>query len=124
MDAYCYSEAKGSFIFSLRRPRGIPDCDGNLTLWPPFVCPVKANQYSVAIKQSELDFSPGFGETNKCDLLIAYKGLENSYCRLGNVYEVPLQFRHLNELEQWSLLAGRPNNWDVKEVEVYAITYV
>ena len=40
------------------------------------------------------------------------------------MYEVPLQFRHLNEMEQWSLLAGRPNNWEVKEVEVYAITYV
>jgi hypothetical protein len=28
-------------------------------------------------------------------------------------------FRHLPELEQWSLLAGRPNNWEVKDVEVF-----
>lgn len=43
----------------------------------------------MAIKQSEEIYSPGFGETNKCDLLIAFKDLENSYCRVGNCYKVP-----------------------------------
>ena len=110
---YCYSEASDAFIFCLRRPRGIPDAKGDLTLDAPFVCYVKPGQTKMAIKQSEIQYSPGFGLTNKCDLLIAYKGLDNSYCRVGNIYEVPWRFRHLPEVDQWSLLAGRPTNWEV-----------
>lgn len=118
---FCYADTTESFIFCLRRPRGIPDHKGDLTLNAPFVCHVKPNQNKMAIKQSEEKYSPGFGETNKCDLMITYKGLENSYCRVGNIYEVPWQFRHLPEMEQWSILAGRPTNWEVQEVEVYAV---
>ena len=38
---FCYSETNESFIFCLRRPRGIPDAKGELTLNAPFVCHVK-----------------------------------------------------------------------------------
>jgi hypothetical protein len=110
---FCYSETYESFLFCLRRPRGIPDQNGELTLQAPFICRVKPNQGGMAIKQSEEKYSPGFGETNKCDLLIAYKSMDNSYCRVGNIYEVPWQFRHLPEMEQWSIMAGRPTNWEV-----------
>ena len=83
---YTYSTAPNSFIFSLRRPRGIPDPTGALTLNAPFVLPLKPLQDQIAIKNAAEDFSPGWGETNKQDLFIAYKNLDDSYCRVGNVY--------------------------------------
>lgn len=118
---FTYSEAPSSFLFCLKRPRGIADPTGALTLQPPFVLPVKPVMGHLAIKNSDEQFSPGWGEANKQDLFIAYKNLDDSYCRVGNIYQVPSQFKHLSEFEQWSLLAGRPNNWEVKEVEVYAV---
>lgn len=121
ISSFCYTEAQSAFIFCLRRPRGIPDQEGQLTLHPPFACRVKPQCGGQAIKQSETEYSPGFGETNKCDLLLSYKDLEDSYCRVGNIYEVPWQFKHLPEVEQWSIIAGRATAWDVKEIEVYAV---
>lgn len=87
--SFCYSETKESFIFSLRRARGISDAFGKLKDYGPFICPVKLKQTKMAIKQSEQDYSPGFGETNKCDLFLAFKNLDMSYCRIGNIYQVP-----------------------------------
>jgi hypothetical protein len=83
---FSYTEAKDAFLFCLRRPRGIPDTAGELTLNAPFVCKVKPKQEGMAIKQGDEKYSPGFGETNKQDLLITYKNLDDSYCRVGNIY--------------------------------------
>jgi len=77
---YAYSESEDAFLFSISEPSGQR---------PPFKCPVKKGKADVAIKQSEKEYSPGFGEANICDLFIAFKNLEKSYSNLGNAYLLP-----------------------------------
>jgi hypothetical protein len=80
VNQYCYSECEEAFLFSLVEPT---------RKRRPFKCRVKPNKVDFAIKQSEAGFSPGFGEANNCDLFIAYKSPNRSYCKLGIVYEPP-----------------------------------
>jgi len=40
---------------------------------------------------------------------------------LGNVYQLPYEYSHLNQVEAASLLAGQPTGWNVEEVEVFSV---
>ena len=75
---YCYSDCDDAFLFSL--------VDPTLPIRPPLKFPVLKSKSHMAIKQSECQYSPGFGEANQCDLFIAFKNLKKSYSKLGNVY--------------------------------------
>ena len=50
---------------------------------------MKLEKKQFAIKNSEEEYSPGFGEANISDLFIAFKNPANSYSMLGNVYKCP-----------------------------------
>ena len=63
-------------------------------------------------------YSPGFGEIDSADLFISYKNLSNSYSNLGKVYKAP------KNCDPNKFLAGRPNKWNVIDVEVYAIEVI
>jgi hypothetical protein len=102
---YLYNITLESFLFSIT--------DGKYRL--PMKCPIKKDMKKYAIKQNKNEYSPGFGETDKADLFIAFKNLKNSYSNLGNVYKNPEGFK------SDEFLAGRPNNWDINEIEVYAV---
>ena len=102
---YMYNESENSFLFSLT--------DGKYR--KPIRCKVKNSLKRYAIKQNEKDYSPGFGEANNADLLIAFKNLKNSYSKLGNVYKCPRGF------DQDEFLAGKSKDWNILDVEVYAI---
>jgi len=105
INEFMYNQTEDSFLFSIS--------DGKYR--KPMKCPIKKSKTALAIKQNQNEYSPGFGETDKADLFIAYKNLKNSYSNLGNVYKCPEGF---NPQE---FLAGRPNNWNVIEIEVYAV---
>jgi len=105
INEFMYNQTQESFLFSIS--------DGKYR--KPLKCPIKKSMTAFAIKQNQIEYSPGFGETDKADLFIAYKNLKNSYSNLGHVYKCPEGF---NELE---FFAGRPNNWNIVEVEVYAV---
>ncbi len=77
---YSYSDCEDAFLFSVCAPNSSR---------PPFKCPVRRDKAEFAVKNAEYGFSPGFGEANACDLLIAFKNLSKSYSRLGNVYQPP-----------------------------------
>ena len=49
-------------------------------------------------------------------MFIAYKNLSNSYSMLGNVYKLPK-----NATDGETFLAGRKKDWQVEEVEVWAV---
>lgn len=102
---YMYNECEDAYIFSIT--------DGSMR--KPMRCPIKKSLKKFAIKQNEIDYSPGFGETDNADLFIAFKNLKNSYSNLGNVYKCPKGY---NSKE---FLAGRPNDWKIADVEVYAV---
>lgn len=102
---YMYNETENAFLFSLS--------DGKYR--KPLRCPVYKTMKKFAIKQNENDFSPGFGETDNADLFIAFKNLKNSYSRLDNVYKCPRGYK------PDEFLAGKPNEWKIEDVEVYAI---
>jgi hypothetical protein len=102
---YMYNDCEDAFLFSIT--------DGKYR--KPIRCPVKKSLKKFAIKQNDVDYSPGFGETDNADLFIAFKNLKNSYSNLSNVYKCP---RGFNGKE---FLAGRPNDWKIVDVEVFAI---
>lgn len=103
-----YNECEDSFLFSLSNGEEIK----------PVKCPVKRYMKQHAIKQNEKMYSPGFGEIDSADLFISYKNLNNSYSNLGRVYKAP------KNCDPNKFLAGRPNKWNVIEVEVYAIEVI
>ena len=103
-----YNECEDSFIFSLSNGEEIR----------PVKCPVKRYMKQHAIKQNEKMYSPGFGEIDSADLFISYKNLSNSYSNLGKVYKAP------KNCDPNKFLAGRPNKWNVIDVEVYAIEVI
>lgn len=105
INEFMYNQTEDSFLFSVS--------DGKYR--KPVKCPIKKSMTAYAIKQNQSEYSPGFGETDKADLFVAFKNLRNSYSNLGNVYKCPEGF---NPQE---FLAGRPNNWNIVEVEVYAV---
>ena len=88
----------------------------------PQKCPIKMKvrlaKCDKAIKQNDSHYSPAFGEANISDLFIAYKNLANSYSMLGNVYKLP---PGVNMKNADTFLAGKKDNWDVSEVEVWGI---
>jgi len=47
---FCYAQTSESFIFCLRRPRGILDVNGDLTLNAPFISYVKPGLSKMAVK--------------------------------------------------------------------------
>ena len=71
-----------------------------------------------ALKQSVEEYSPGFGISNDADLFIAFRRLNNSYSHLGKVYKCPKGYNPKN------FLAGKENNWDILDVEIFAIKYI
>ena len=71
-----------------------------------------------ALKQSGKQNSPGFGISNSADLFIAFKKLNNSYSNLNTVYKCPKGYNPL------TFLAGKPNNWNILDVEIYSINYI
>ena len=103
-----YNECEDSFIFSLSDGIEIK----------PVKCPVKRYMKHHAIKQNDKMYSPGFGEIDSADLFISYKNLANSYSNLGKVYKAP------KNCDPNKFLAGRPNKWNVVEVEVYAVEII
>lgn len=103
-----YNECEDSFIFSL----------SNGTEIKPVKCPVKRYMKHHAIKQNDKMYSPGFGEIDSADLFISYKNLANSYSNLGKVYKAP------KNCDPNKFLAGRPNKWNIVEVEVYAVEII
>ena len=80
---YCYSECDDAFLFSITDPSNHRK---------PFKCVLSKSKTSLAIKQSQSLYSPGFGEANNCDLFLAFKNLKKSYSRLGNVYHPPFEY--------------------------------
>ncbi|TNV87483.1 hypothetical protein FGO68_gene7976 [Halteria grandinella] len=115
MNNYCYSECDDAFLFSLCEPT---------KQRKPFKCPIRPTKHDFAIKQSESGFSPGWGEANNCDLLIAYKQPQRSYCKLGTCYEPPEDLaKGLNSEQVHGLLAGKEGEWDIQDIEVYSIKF-
>ena len=100
-----YNECDNSFIFSLSDGKNIK----------PIKCPLIEYKKSMAIYQNEELNSPGWGEVSEADLFISYKNLENSYSNLGRCYKAP------KNIEPNCFLAGKPTQWDIELVEVYAI---
>ena len=105
---FCYSESGDAYLFSVTDGQGRK----------PVRCPVKEQKKHMAIKQNESKYSPAFGEANVSDLFIAFKNLSNSYSMLGNVYKLPKD-ADVDDAE--SFLAGRKKDWQVEEVEVWAV---
>ena len=102
-----YSECDDAYLFS------VTDGQGRR----PIKCPVRLEKKEKAIKQNEKSYSPAFGEANISDLFIAFKNLSNSYSMLGNVYKLPKGFK------SETFLAGRHNDWEIEEIEVWAVSY-
>ena len=100
-----YNECDNSFIFSLSDGKSIK----------PIKCPLIEYKKSMAIYQNEELNSPGWGEVSEADLFISYKNLENSYSNLGRCYKAP------KNVEPNCFLAGKPTQWDIDLVEVYAV---
>ena len=94
---FIYAECEDAFLFSITDGRGRK----------PAKCPVKKDKADKAIKQNEMNYSPGFGEANISDLFIAFKNLRNSYSVLGNTYKLPKGFNGD------TFLAGKHSEWDI-----------
>ena len=94
-----------SFLFSLT--------DGKGRKWIKW--PIERHKTDKAIKQNESKYSPGFGEANNSDLFIAFRKLQNSYSRLGNVYRWP------SNHDPSTFLAGSETGWNITEIEVWSI---
>jgi len=84
----------------------------------PVKCPLRLSKKAKAIKQNDSMYSPAFGESNVSDLFIAYKNPSCSYSMLGNCYKLPRGVSYKDN-ETW--LAGRKDNWDVVEIEVWSV---
>ena len=84
----------------------------------PVRCPIRAQKRDNAMKQNDSKYSPAFGEANISDLFIAFKNLSSSYSMIGNVYKLPTGVSYADS-ETW--LAGKKDEWDVKEVEVWSV---
>lgn len=108
-----YSGSEYAFLFSYC----IPVCRS------PIICKVKPEKASYAVKNNEIKYSPGFGQSNKSDLFISFKNLSKSYSHIGTVYEFPQEFENdqsgYNTPE--TLLAGTATDWDIKNIEVFSI---
>lgn len=102
---FCYSDTKDAYLFSVTDGKGRH----------PIKCHIRKNKSHLAIKQNEVKYSPAFGEANVSDLFIAFKNLSNSYSNLGNIYKVP------DGYEADSFFAGQKKDWNIEEVEVWAI---
>ena len=103
-----YNECDNSFIFSLSDGKTIN----------PIKCPLIEYKKSMAIYQNEELNSPGWGEVSEADLFISYKNLENSYSNLGRCYKAPKNY------EPNCFLAGKPSQWEIELVEVYAVEII
>lgn len=77
--------------------------------------PAKFKKCDLAIRNSEKDWSPGFGEEGISDLFIAFKNTRNSYSRLGLVYKSP------PDIDAETYLAGKKTDWDIKDIEVFSV---
>lgn len=103
-----YEETTSSFIFSLS--------DGKIR--KPIRCKIKKVMKEFAIKQTEKEFSPAFGMADTSDLFIAFKQLNNSYSKLGNVYKCPKGYNGN------TFLAGKADDWNIIDIEVYSIIFL
>ena len=100
-----YKTANGNFLFSLS--------DGHVRT--PMRCKLIQQMKEFAIWNCEDGYSPGFGVINKADLFIAFKQLDQSYSKLGNVYKCPKGYNPS------TFLAGKEKGWNIQDVEVYAL---
>lgn len=103
-----YESSDNNFLFSLS--------DGKIR--KPMRCPLIKQMKKFAIKQSEDAYSPGFGLVDNSDLFIAFKQLNNSYSNLDNVYKCPKGYNPK------TFLAGKENNWNILDIEIYQIDYL
>ena len=103
-----YELSNENFLFSIT--------DGRLRR--PMRCKLVKQLAEYALKQSNELYSPGFGISNDHDLFIAFRRLNNSYSHLGKVYKCPKGYEPKN------FLAGKENQWDILDVEVFAINYI
>ena len=103
-----YEETDKNFLFSIS--------DGKIR--KPMRCKIIKQLKQYAIKQSEKDYSPGFGINDKADLFLAFKNLKNSYSKLNTVYKCPKGYNPK------TFLAGKENGWDILEIEIYSIDYI
>lgn len=103
-----YESSDKNFLFSIS--------DGKIR--KPMRCNLIKQMKKFAIKQSEKEYSPGFGLVDNSDLFIAFKQLNNSYSRLDNVYKCPKGYNPK------TFLAGKENNWNILDIEIYSIEYM
>lgn len=103
-----YFKATEAFLFSFTDGRGRKS----------YKFKVKSTKSDFAIWNSEKDWSPGFGEEGISDLFIAFKNPWNSYSRLGLVYKIPSALSHL---DPDTILTGKKEDWDIKEIEIFAL---
>jgi hypothetical protein len=103
-----YELSNENFLFSIT--------DGRLRR--PMRCKLVKQLAEYALKQSNELYSPGFGISNDHDLFIAFRRLNNSYSHLGKVYKCPKGYEPKN------FLAGKENQWDILDIEVFAINYI
>lgn len=95
-----------AYLFSLADPHGRR----------PFICPLKTGDDKLRAVFHGRKYGPIFGRQ---DLTINLDKPEKSFSRLGLVYEMPPKIR---KAKPESILGGSFTDWDVEEVEVYAIT--
>ncbi|CAI2366483.1 unnamed protein product [Moneuplotes crassus] len=92
-----YTETEESFIFTL---------DNNVfTMYNIF-------EPLLAVKQSQYQYSPCFGEVDKADLFISFKYPQKSYAMLGNVYK---KIIHPDIIIKEKL--------EVNYIEIYAVNF-
>ena len=77
---------------------------------------IRGSRCDRAIKLNEEGYSPGFGESDISDLFVSFKNPRKSYSLLGNVYKLPLGTK------SDTFLAGKATDWDVHEIEVFAVS--
>jgi hypothetical protein len=103
-----YELSYDNFLFSIS--------DGRLRR--PMRCKIIKQLAEYALKQATNEYSPGFGISNDADLFIAFKKLNNSYSHLGKVYKCPKGYNPK------TFLAGKENQWDILDIEIYSINYI
>ena len=108
-----YSGSEYAFLFSL----------ATTTKRQPIIWRVKPEQACFAVKNNEMRYSPGFGQSNNSDLFISFKNLSKSYCNLGNVYEFPKE--NVEKDSEFNtpttFFVGSEKEWDISNIEVFSL---
>ena len=121
---YAYSPSKDAFLFSLDVPKSVKEAEKHsegkyLQKRKAFRCNIRPERTDKAIRQVGHNFSPAYGESDslvcKSDLFISFKEPNRSYSHVGNVFNLPYPWKGEE------VLAGKFNQWDVSQIEVWAV---